>query len=252
MRNRKKQREVKKRPIILGPWMDSPKSRATSGRVFPEQGRSSVKFSDSTYWKAERRTRKHYKEVRKMKREQSIASVALDPEAKNKLEQLAKLKGTSLSKMIKMDLVFSLGFSDDFKLAIYRLAEDLGVTPSHVIEHLALAYWARMAGKEEVAGHPISKELAVFVPGLSAQQFFQERKDEEVKEIQSINRLKQDMASFYTGKTKPQIMELKYQKEGEGHDAEIAQLPAEQQSKIKRAEAHLQELRKKDKTSHWE
>ena len=187
-----------------------------------------------------------------MKREKTIASVALNPELKSKLEQLAKLKGISLSMMIKIDLMFSLGFSDDFQDAIYKLANDLGISPSFVIEHLALAHWAEMAASEEVNGGPIPRALMEFIPGLTSRQFFDYWRDNKVKEIRYHLQ-----GPNYISPAEAEL--LKYQKEGETvtyeelirrkhnaeFEAEIATLPPDKQQKL-RAARQRDELRQKE------
>ena len=147
----------------------------------------------------------------KQKKVIAITSIALDSDLKGLYERLARLEGTSLGKMFKDAMAFYLGFSKEFLDMARKIASDLDVSTSFVVRRLALSYLAKMAAKEivdiETYGEPLPRVSTEFISRQTDMEFFEARKDEEVKEIQSINKLKQDLASFYSGETKPQIME---------------------------------------------
>jgi hypothetical protein len=195
-----------------------------------------------------------------MERKHAIVSIALNSKEKNDLQQLAKMKKTSLSMLFKQALVLYLGFSDDFLKIYHRMASDLGVQPPFVIERMALAYFAELAAEEEVQieafGKPLPRALPEFAPGQTSFEFFEAWKDNKVKEIRYHLQ-----GPNYISPAEAEL--LKYQKEGETvtyeelirrkhnaeFEAEIAKLPPDKQQKLRaafqRTETRQKEMRAK-------
>jgi predicted transcriptional regulator len=120
-----------------------------------------------------------------MQRKDYVAGVALPDDLKGNLEKIAKAYGMSLSKLFRVSVLFYAGLSMDFKDSMQRIADNLHVLPTFVIERLALAHLAEMAADEEIAGQPIPKAIMELAPGLSSQQFYDAWKAQKVKQLRN-------------------------------------------------------------------
>ena len=124
-----------------------------------------------------------------MKQKNVMAGVALDNKTKSNLSLMAKHKKTSLSRLFKNAVAFYLLFDDEFLGMAQKMAGDLGLSTSFVIERLSLVTLAEMAADEGTAGEPIQRLLVEFTPGLSAQQFFDSWKNNKIEQLKRQRRV---------------------------------------------------------------
>jgi hypothetical protein len=203
MRNRLKQRGLEKPRI--GSYMERPLATHMEKLI----GKGTQKIPDTTAWTAIRNADKYFKKVRKMQKESTIASVALDAEFKDILEKAAKKDKTSLSKLFKTSILLYLNLNDDFKNAMQAMAKDMGLTYPFVIERLALSHLAEMAAAEELAGGHMPRALNEFTPGQTAREFYDSWKDNKVKQARNQFPISSDSTLSDAGKARLAEMQAK-------------------------------------------
>jgi len=84
-------------------------------------------------------------------------------------------------------------FDPHFLNVANNMARDMELQTGFVIERLALTHMAELAADEEIAGGVIPKLMMEFMPGMTAEEFYTNWKDNKVRQARADETLAENM-----------------------------------------------------------